>query len=125
MRSALRAAVSAVPSLCGAVSKMSNLGANLFRLLEDFRKSGRRHGHHRRRFGHAGVLPLRGRGLRVEVEHQRIAARRGKGRGEMKRERRFADAALLVDERNRLRSSSPLSPSNHLQGSLFICNLIC
>jgi hypothetical protein len=42
-----------------------------------------------------------------EVEHQRIAARRGKGRGEMKRERRFADAALLFDERNRLHSSSP------------------
>jgi hypothetical protein len=62
--------------------------------------------------------------LRVEVEHQRIVVRRGKRRGEMKRERSFAEAALLVDGRNRLHSSSPSSPSNHLQGSLFICNLI-
>ena len=87
-----------------------HLSADLFRVLEDFRKARRGHGHHRRCFGRAGVLPLCGGGLRVEVEHQRVAACHGKSRGQVNGKRGLPNASLLIDERDRLHSSSPYSP---------------
>ena len=97
-KSAQRAASSAADSECGAVSSTRTPVAISRAWATTLGEPGRLNRLDvRKRLG-PGVVPFRGRGLRIEIEHEHVLAALPEGGCEVQGDRRLSATALLVDE---------------------------